>query len=334
MMTRRNLRLAMMLAALACNTAGASACSMRSVEQANESQGSKSRTQTPTPTPLPATDAKDKLEMNDTGELKELAAGGYSRIRESFIIVARDAETYASLKKLHDKLPDFGADFFKSNAVVAAFLGQRRSGGYGVSIAREGGGGDSAGTLRVAEKSPPKDAMVTMALTSAFQIVSVPVAEESPLALELDATWQAATRPYKVDAGEFTRMGGFAGRLEKSTLKGDLRIMRHAQLATVFFALQSASGEDARVLQDVTTGTVTPDGGLTLTRLDPGSFIPPPRHSLRAQGKFSSSEHKLSFTLEALAAKVNDGYSGQGKLEATATAPAPPKKAFDEDDPM
>lgn len=335
MTTRKKLRLAMMLAALACNAAGASACNLRSVERANEKQGSKSRTQTQTPMPTPTTDAKDKLEMNNTGELKELAAGGYSRIRESFIIVARDAETYASLKKLHDKLPDFGADFFKSNAVIAAFLGQRRSGGYGVGITREGGGGGGgAGTLRVAEKTPPKDAIVTMALTSAFQIVSVSVAEESPLALELDATWQAATRPYKVDAGEFTRMGGFAGRLEKSTLKGDIRIMRHAQLATVFFALQSASGEDARALQDVTTGTVTPDGGLSLTRLDPGSFIPPPRHSLRVRGKFSDSEHKLSLTLEALAAKVNDGYSGQGKLEATATAPAPPKQAFDEDDPM
>ncbi|HZG52148.1 MAG TPA: protease complex subunit PrcB family protein, partial [Pyrinomonadaceae bacterium] len=297
----------------------------------------KNKTRT-TPVPTPAPEGKknleNNLEMSESGEIKELAAGGYSSVKESFVVVARDAETYASLKGLHDKLPELGADFFKSNAVVAAFLGQRQSGGYSVRITRTApAAAGAANMLRVSEQTPPKDAMVTMALTAAFRIVSVAVGEDRPLVLELDAAWQEAARPYKVDAGEFTRMGGFAGRTEKSTLKGDLRIMRHARLATVFFSLQGTTAEGTHALEDVTTGTVNPDGTLTLARLDPGSFVPPPRHPLRARGNFTPNENQLSLTFEALQAKVNDGYGGQGKLEATATAPPRKKRAFD-DDPM
>ncbi|HJR07709.1 MAG TPA: protease complex subunit PrcB family protein [Pyrinomonadaceae bacterium] len=323
---------ALMLASLAFSTA--SACAARPTTEGasgvDEQSKKKSRT-TPTPTPLPSPDAEKNLETNMSGEIKELAAGGYSSVKEPFIIVARDAETYANVRKLNDKLPEFGADFFKSNAVVAAFLGQRRSGGYSVRITRNATG--VATVLHVSEQPPPKDAIVTMALTSAFQIVSVSVGEERPLALELDATWQEAARPYKVDAGEFMRMGGFAGRIEKSTLKGDLRVMRHARLATIFFALQGTGAEGVYALQDVASGTVAPDGTLTLTRLDPGTFVPPPRNPLRARGSFSDNENQLSLTFEAMQAKVNDGYGGQGKLEATATAPPPKKRAVD-DDPM
>jgi hypothetical protein len=325
----------LMCASLVCNTAATSACAAATTvdkrENANGSEQSKSKTQTPQPsqTPAPVPEAEDNLEPKVSSEIKELAAGSYGSVKESFIYVARDTETYASLRKLHDQLPELGADFFKSNAVVAAFLGQRRSGGYGVRIMRANGG------LRVSEKTPPKGAMVTMALTAPFQIVSVSVADENPLALELDAAWQEAARPYKVGAGEFTRTGGFAGRLERSQLKGDIRIMRHAQLATLFFALQGTGGaEGAHALQDTASGTVAPDGGLSLTRLDPGSFVPPPRHPLRARGNFSDNEGKLSLTFEVTQAKVNDGYGGQGKLEATATAPPPKKRAVDADRPM
>jgi hypothetical protein len=322
---------ALMLASIAFNTA--SACAARhtpgGASDANEQSKNKTRT---TPTPLPTPGAEKNLETNMTGEIKELASGGYSSVKESFIVVARDAETYASLRELNDKLPELGADFFKSNAVVAAFLGQRSSGGYGVRITRAEATG-AGNALRVSEQPPPKDAIVTMALTNAFQIVSVAVNDERPLALELDATWQEAARAYKVVAGEFTRMGGFAGRPEKSALKGDLRIMRHARLATIFFALQGTGAEGTHALQDVASGTVAPDGSLTLTRLDPGSFVPPPRHPLRARGSFNENENQLSLTFEAMQAKVNDGYGGQGKLEATATAPPHKKRAVD-DDPM
>jgi hypothetical protein len=323
-MTRKKSCVAIIILSLALSAAATSACAFETRERASGSEQSQSKPQTPAPV------GEGNLEPNVSSDIKELAAGGYSSIREPFIFVARDAETYASLKKLNDKLPELGADFFKSNGVVAAFLGQRRSGGYSVQITRAAGG-----QLRVSEKTPPKDAMVTMALTAPFQIVSVGVREESPLALELDAAWQEGVRPYRVDSGEFTRMGGLTGRPERASIKGDIRIMRHAQLATLFFALRGTSGEEGvHALQDTASGTITSDGELTLTRLDPGSFVPPPRNPLRARGNFGNDEVTLSLTFEITEAKVNDGYGGQGKLEATATAPPPKKRTVDGDQPM
>ncbi|MCA1555766.1 MAG: protease complex subunit PrcB family protein, partial [Acidobacteria bacterium] len=134
MMTRKKFGLAMIVATLICNTASTCAVETRAPASASEQSKSKPQAQTPAPTPI----GEDKLEAKGSGEIKELAAGGYSSIRESFIIVARDAQTYALLKELNERLPEFGADFFKSNAVIAAFLGQRRSGGYSVRITREG----------------------------------------------------------------------------------------------------------------------------------------------------------------------------------------------------
>jgi hypothetical protein len=336
---RKTFSIALLLAALVLNATGASACAAGTTRDGAGDGQSKRKKATPTPEPAPqpapaSAGGEENLEMKGSGEIKELAAGGHSSVEESFVAVARDAQTYASLRRSYQSLPELDANFFKSNAVVAAFLGQRSSGGYGVQITR---GEAAAGgvLLRVSEKSPAKNAITTMALTNAFRVVSVPVDDEMPLALALGATWQEAARPYKVGAGEFTRMGGFAGRRERSTVAGELRVMRHGQLATVFFALEGAGAEGKYALQDVGTGTVTPDGALTLARLDPGSFVPPPRHPLRARGQFAAGEGKLSLTFEVMETKVNDGFGGQGKLEATATAPPPRKRAAaDGDHPM
>lgn len=330
-MARKKFGIALMCAALFMNTAGASACAVKTPREAASNSGqSKSKAQTPQPVETPGLEpqGEGKLETNTPGEIKELAAGGYGTVREPFIYLARDAQTYAGLRELNDKLPELGAGFFKSNAVVAAFLGQRRSGGYGVRITRAGGG------LRVSEQTPPKGTMVTMALTAPFQIVSVGVQDESPLTLELDAAWQEAARPYKVGAGEFTRTGGFTGRPERSPLRGDIRIMRRARLATLFFALEGTGAEGAHTLQDTASGTVAPDGTLTLARLDPGSFVPPPRHPLQVQGEFGPGENTLTLKLEVLQLKVNDGYGGQGTLEASATAPPKKRTADSDDNPM
>lgn len=319
----------LMFVSLALNTTGAGAGDADLRERARGGEQSKSQTQTPATTPATVPDGEGKLKTDASGEIKELAAGGNGSIREPFIFIARDAETYASLRALQDKLPELGADFFKSNAVIAAFLGERRTGGYGVSITR------AANRLLVTEKTPPKGAMVTMALTAPFQIVSAGVREESPLALELDATWQAAARPYKVEAGEFMPMGSPASRPERASVKGDIRIMRHGQLATLTFALHGTSGEEGvHTLQDTVSGTITPEGVLTLTRLNPGSFAPPPRYPLRASGNFRDDEGALSLSFEVTQAKADGGYGGQGKLEATATAPPSKKRSGDEVQPM
>ncbi|HZH33144.1 MAG TPA: protease complex subunit PrcB family protein [Pyrinomonadaceae bacterium] len=345
-MTGNNFGIALMLTTLVLNMTGASACGVGTRGQADGGEQSQAKPQRPPQTPpqmpppaqaKPVAEGEENLETKVSGEIRELAAGSYSSVRAPFVGVARDAATYAELRQLHDQLPELGADFFKTNVVVAAFLGQRSSGGYGVRITRGDAGRASGGgvLLRVSEKSPAKGGFSTMALTYAFQIVSVPIDEEMPLALELDAAWREAGRPYKVGAGEFTRMGGFAGRRERSTLAGDIRIMRHEQLATLFFTLLGTGGaEGSYELRDVATGTLTPEGALTLARLDPGSFVPPPRHPLKARGQFSDHEGKLSLMFEVMETKVNDGFGGRGKLEATATAPPPGKRAGGGDDPM
>ena len=320
-----------MLAILVFNTMGVSACGAsqgRKDGRAGKEEGAppqQGKTQPAKPLPVPVKENG----VAGNGEIKELAAGGQGTISESFLFVARDAETYATLRRLHEALPEHGAGFFKTNAVVAAFLGQRRSGGYSVGVTRT-----NAGALRIAENAPAKGAMVTMALTAPFKIVSVAANEEKPLALELDATWQEALRPYRVNAGEFTRMGGFAGREEKSSLAGDLRIMRHGQFATLFFNLKGKGAEGERALTDAATGTLSPEGNFSLARLDAGSFVPPPSYPLRASGKFTDNESKLLLTFEVMQAKVNDGYGGKGRLEATAIAPPPKKKAITGDDAM
>src|SRR6266581_8919086 len=72
-----------------------------------------------------------------TSQLKVLGQGYHSSINEPFIAVIRNAETYDALTKLEGNMPRLDAGFFDSNAVVAAFLGQRNTGGYAVEIARE-----------------------------------------------------------------------------------------------------------------------------------------------------------------------------------------------------
>lgn len=321
-MPRTHLALCLLSSALAfTNASGCGPSNGDSRAQTNQPPG---RANAPAPPPPREESAREP------GALKVLGAGGYSAVNESFVFVARDAETYAALRALQADLPALGAEHFRANAVVAAFLGQRRTGGYAVRITREGG------VLRVAEGTPPKDAMLTQALTAPYQIVSVAVAEEQPLALELDRTWTERQRPYRVTTGEFTRTGGIAGREETFALSGTLRVMRHERLATLFFSLSSSDRNGARplLLTEVASGTVAPDGQITLPRLDPGSFIPPPRPPLRAAGRFGEDEGKLTLEFESLRPKVNDGFAGRGALAAEATAAAPPKKAAAGDEPV
>src|SRR2546430_13516357 len=69
-----------------------------------------------------------------TKTLKVLAEGFHSSVTHPFIAVIRDALTYAELMKLDNTLPKLDAEFFKSNAVIAAYLGTRNTGGYSVDI--------------------------------------------------------------------------------------------------------------------------------------------------------------------------------------------------------
>lgn len=253
-------------------------------------------------------------------DIKVLAGGGHSRVGDAFIAVARDAETYAQLRGLVEQLPEMQASFFKTNAVVAAFLGGRRTGGFAVSFTGDGRG------LRVGESSPSADMMVTQALTSPFKVVSVPVSDDQPLHVIAEQTWQTGMRPYRVATGAWTMSGGIAGRIEKFQFEGDVRTMRHGKLATFLFALKSREENKARELNGLATGVVQPDGSISITHLDADSFVELPRAAVRAAGRLTNNESNLSLQFAPLPSNVADGFNGEGKLEAVATAPPPKRK--------
>src|SRR3989442_4552292 len=97
-------------------------------------QNANSQSEKPSPRPI-------EKQPAGAGELDILAQGFHSSINEPFIAVIRDSDTYAALTKLDANVPKLDAAFFDSNAVVAAFLGQRNTGGYTIEISREGEGG-------------------------------------------------------------------------------------------------------------------------------------------------------------------------------------------------
>jgi hypothetical protein len=258
---------------------------------------------TPANTPTPATGG------NVSGEMRTLAEGAYGPVEEPFVAVVRDAETYAELRALAGQLPELKEDFFASNAVVAAFLGTRRTGGYAVEITRQGG------ALRVSEKRPPKDAMLTQALTQPFKIVSVGAGAENPPRLELNGEW-GARHKYSVTTGSFEQSGGIAGRREQFQVRGDIRTAQLGRLVTLHLFLASASSANPRSLRTVATGLAGGSGNFRLPRLDAGTLVDRPNGGLAANGQLSENNTKLSLTFEPLPDNVADGFEGRGSLEA------------------
>jgi len=296
-------------------------------------------TTTPQPQPTPAAEAPlpDPArgeEKTVSDEIKILSRGNYSaEMLESFVAVARDAETYAALRALNAQLPELSADFFKHNAVVAAFLGQRRSGGYGVEITR---GGPTS--LRVSERAPDKDAIVTMALTSPSLIVSIAIAPDAPLELLLDPTWRERARPYQVAGGELMITGGIAGKRETVPLAGSLGVMRAGQLATFLFDLKSAGhSEQPRALREAATGIIANSGdAVRLPRFTSSTLTGAIESPFRAtSGQFTKDGGKITLTFETVPApRISDNFAATGRLEANATAPAPKNKALIDERPM
>lgn len=320
-----------LILSLALCVASAAGCGLKRQQQGKSKADKRPPGEVATPV-SPANGAQKEKPVKTEGPVKTgggpetLVAGGHSQVREPFVFVARDAQAYKELRRLAGELPELRDEFFRANAVVAAFLGQRRSGGYAVEITREGDG-----ALRVSEKSPPKGAMTTMALTAPYHVVSYATPEENPVRLSLGAAWQQAARPYRVVLGEFTMMGGFAGVRELFNVTGTLGLMRYQDLATVLFDLGGDDANRPRVLSDAASGKVNADK-LTLT-VDPGTFILPPRRRMTAEVTLGAGENKLHFTLDGMQAAVADGFGGRGQFDAEATA-GPPKKIALDDDPM
>ena len=254
-------------------------------------------------------------------DLKTLGRGQHSNVSNAFIAVARDAEVYAALRSMVSNLPDVEQNFFKSNAVVIAFLGQRPTGGYSIRFNRTAEGG-----LRIEENSPPKGSMSAQVITTPFSVIAVPLNNQESLALDVGGAWRAMIRPYRITSGDFTMTGGIAGRSEPFAVAGSVGVMREGNLATILFDLQSKGGAKERVLRDIASGLVQADGRIKIDRLGAGSFVDMPADALRVTGLFAGNENRISLSFESIPGTIADGYNGRGNLEAEATAPAPQKK--------
>lgn len=278
-------------------------------------------TVTPTSMPTPAASATPSPGASEASEMKVLAQGQHGKIEEPFLVVARESEVYGELRALVEGLPELGADFFETRVVVAAFAGARRSGGYGVEFKR---GADRR--ILITETTPPKGAMVTMALTQPFKVVSVEVGEEGAVELELGGAWGAQHwRPFRVASGEFQTGGGFAGRFEKLKLEGGVSLARHGKLLTLMFDVKSVGGKSGRALKEAASGIERAAERFEIPRIDAGTLVDHPRPPLRVTVYAPDVGGKLLFVFESLPTNVSDGFGGSGNLEATATGPAPPK---------
>lgn len=249
-----------------------------------------------------------------SGELKVIAQGFHSSITDAFVAVIRDEATYAELRKLDSNLPKLSVDL-KTNTVIAAFLGQRNTGGYSVEITRA-----ANGEIQVTEKVPAKDVMVPQVITAPFKIVSVRVEGTSPVRISASDAFRQTAQLYRIDQGSFTISGGIAGRSETYSLAGKLQITRLGDLVTVGFAVVSAGTTRERSLRDVATGVMKNDS-FAISRMSRGSLVDPPTGDLRVSGRFLET-NRVTMDLDTGGAIVPDGFSGKGSIEAQMVAAA------------
>jgi hypothetical protein len=246
------------------------------------------------------------------GDIKVLVEGYHSKITKPFVAVARDAETYAALIALDENLPKLDADFFKENVAVAAFLGERNTGGYSVEIRA------NAIEILVLEKKPGKGVMVPQMITSPFQIVALKGATNSAVRLNLfaDDSWRPAIPSYRVTSGRFKMSGGFAGTSEEFGLEGPIGVMRASNLATFWFRIVGSETKKRRLLMECATGLTDSDGNVKINRMSADSLVDPLNSGLAGTVTFSEEGRKFALIMISRPSMVADGYSGQGTIEA------------------
>jgi PrcB C-terminal len=246
--------------------------------------------------------------------MKVVAEGFHSSIDHAFVAVIRDAETYAELSKLAGNLPNLDVEFFKSNAIIAAFLGERNTGGYAVEINR-----DIAGEIHIIEKTPDKGMMVPQVITSPFKIVSVPLRAPSPLWFTLGDAWHRRMVQYKLTDGQFKMSGGIAGTRLDFSIEGSVSLLHEGNLATFALSLNSKEILPKRSVLDFATGAFK-DNAIKIRKLSAGSLVEPPNNGLQAVGGLSDGDKKLRLSFVSLPSMIADGFTGQGSIEAEAAA--------------
>lgn len=243
-----------------------------------------------------------------SSDLKVVAQGFHSSITDPFIAVVRDEAIYNKLAKLDPNLPKLSIDL-KTNMVIAAFLGQRNTGGYSIEITRA-----TNGEVQVTEKAPGKDVMVPQIITAPFKIVSFPVEGAAPVRISAGDAFRQTAQLYRIDKGSFTISGGFAGRSDTYSLSGKLQVTRLGDLITIGFAVVGTGAARERSLRDVATA-VMKDDAFEISRMSRGSLVDPPTADFRVTGKFVEA-NRLMMDLATGGPVVPDGFEGRGTIEA------------------
>jgi len=259
-----------------------------------------------------------KVGMPETGnqlteDPKVLGEGSMSSVKQQFVAIIRDPETYAALKATATDLPALTPEFFQTNWLIAAFLGERNTSGYSVAISR-----DPNGQIRVTEKAPRKDAMLAQVLTSPFKVVALPVQGTPPVALSLAESFKQTGSLYRISKGEFSTLGGIGGRKETYPLAGKIQVTRLGQLVTIGFAIVSEGTPNERRLRDYAT-VVAKDNAIVIPRLSHGSLVDTPSGELRISASFVE-KNGLKIDLDTGPVMVPDGYSGKGTVQAEMVA--------------
>jgi PrcB C-terminal len=248
-----------------------------------------------------------------SSELKTLAEGSISPVTTPFVAVIRDGDTYAALREVATNLPALTSEFFKTNLVIAAFLGERNTGGYSVAISR-----DATGQIRISEKAPRKELYVTQMITTPFKVISLATTGAPAIQVSLDERFKQTSQLYRINNGTFTISGGFAGRRDTYQLAGKIQVLRLRNLVSFGFAIVGSGTTHERGLRDFATGSLR-DDGIVISRLAHGSLLDPPSGDFHANGKFGE-KNTLTVELDSGPVTVPDGYSGKGSIEAEMVA--------------
>ena len=253
----------------------------------------------------PMNDNQNKEPQNTN--LKIIAEGAYSNVEKPFVFVARSVETFTQMQNLVENLPPISGIDFAKMAIVAAFAGTKNTGGYAVAIKK------AADKIEFETVAPPKDAMVTQALTTPYQVVLVPIEKEEPLPLEITATMKNSAQIYKITKGEFEYSGGITGRGAKFNAEGTIGVLSFGDFVTLIFNLSGKGTEKTRNLSETASGSIK-GGKINLARLDAGSFSEGPKPPITVSGTLT--KNKLLLTFEPFLATVADGFQVRGNIEA------------------
>lgn len=246
---------------------------------------------------------------SDETNIKTIADGASSPVTTPFVFVARTPETYKLLRTLVENLPNEAVDFNRT-AIVAAFAGEKNTGGYSLEIAGK------ADKLSVKIVAPPSDAIIAQFISSPYKIVAVAVEPHRGVNLDLPADFVKASKNYRLTAGKFQSSGEGASAKKSFIAEGTVRVLSFGDAATLVFNLTGKSKSAVPRLFETASGELKA-GKIILSRVEAADFIDRPHPPLAATGNLNGRKLVLAFaTNKSGGGAVEDGFSGGGKLEA------------------